>query len=72
MSSLENLRKEIAAIEKELVCLETPKFHGQKEEFIGWLSKLERVFAACILNDQEKFKVVISRLSGCAFQWWNN
>ena len=72
MSSLENLRKEIASIAKELVSLETPKFHGQKEEFTGWLSKVERVFACCILNDQEKFKVAISRLRGCALQWWEN
>ena len=39
-------------------CFEIPKFCGQEEEFTGWLSKMERVFACCILNDQEKFKVL--------------
>ena len=64
--------KELALIDIGYACFAIPKFHGQEEEFTGWLSKVERVFACCILNDQEKFKVVISRLRGCALQWWNN
>ena len=67
-----SLEKELAFIDIGYACFAIPKFHGEKEEFTGWLSKVERVFACCILSDQEKFKVVISRLRGCALQWWNN
>jgi len=72
MPSSMSLEKELAFIDIGYACFAIPKFHGEKEEFTGWLSKVERVFACCILSDQEKFKVVISRLRGCALQWWNN
>jgi len=72
MPSSMSLEKELGFIEIGYACFPIPKFRGEKEEFTGCLSKVERVFACCILSDQEKFKVVISRLSGCALQWWNN
>ena len=72
MPSSMSLDKELALIDIGYACFEIPKFRGQEEEFTGWSSKVELVFAYCILNDQEKFKVVISRLRGCGFQWWNN
>ena len=70
MPSSMSMEKELALIDIGYACFAIPKFRGEKEEFTGWLSKVERVFACCILNDQEKFKVVISRLRGCALQWW--
>ena len=72
MPSSMSLEKELAFIDIGDACFAIPKFRGEKEEFTGWLSKVERVFACCILNDQQKFKVVISRLRGCALQWWND
>ena len=72
MSSLISLEKELTLIDIGYACFAIPTFHGQEEEFSGWLSKVERVFACCTLNNQEKFKVVISRLKCCAFQWWEN
>ena len=33
---------------------------------------MEQVFACDSLGGREKFKVVISRLRGCALQWWKN
>ena len=70
MSSLENLRKEIALIAKELASLETPKFHGQKEEFPNWISKVEQVFTRYNLEEHDMFKVVIKKLRGHALEWW--
>ena len=65
-----SMEKELALIDIGYACFAIPKFRGEKEDFTGWLSKVERVFACCILNDQEKFKVVISRLRGYALEWW--
>ena len=70
MPSSMSLEKELALIDIGYACFAIPKFRGEKEDFTGWLSKVERVFACCILNDQEKFKVVISRLRGYALEWW--
>ena len=70
MISFENIRKEIALIEKELVVLETPKFRGQKEDFPCWISKVDQVFARYNIEEQEKFKVVIKKLQGHALEWW--
>ena len=70
MPSSMSMEKELALIDIGYACFAIPKFRGEKEEFTGWLSKVERVFACCILNDQEKFKVVISRLRGYALEWW--
>jgi len=72
MPSSMSLWKELAPIDIGYAYFAIPKFHGKKEEFTGWLAKVERVLACCILSDQKKFKVVISRLRGCALQWWNN
>jgi len=55
-----------------LAGLEIPKCHGQNDEFVGWFSNVEEVFACHNLGDQEKFKVVISRLRHCALRWWRN
>ena len=66
MSSFENLRNKIAFIAKELANLETPKFHGQKEEFPYWISKVEQVFNRHNLEEHEKFKVVSMKLRGYA------
>ena len=70
MPSSMSMEKELALIDIGYACFAIPKFRGEKEDFTGWLSKVERVFACCILNDQEKFKVVISRLRGYALEWW--
>jgi len=56
----------------ELASLEIPKFHGKNNEFVGWFSKVEQVFACHNLAEQEKFKVVIARLRGCALRWCRN
>ena len=61
-----------ALIDFEYTSFEIPKCHGKKEKFTCWISKVERVFTCCNLDDKEKFKVVISRLRGCALQWWQN
>jgi len=50
--------------------LESQNFMAKKDEFRCWISKVERIFTCCNLDDQDKFKVVISRLRGCALQWW--
>ena len=72
MSSLEDLRNEIALITKELASLETPKFHGQKEEFPYWISKVEQVFTRHNLDEHEMFKAVVKKLRGHALEWWEN
>jgi len=59
-------------IDLELASPEIPNVHGQNDEFIGWFSKVEQVFACRNLGDQEKFKVVFSRLPSCALRWWRN
>jgi len=66
MPSLSRFNEELALIALELANLDIPKFHGQNDEFMGWFSKVEQVFAYHNLGDQEKFKVVISSLRGCA------
>jgi len=33
---------------------------------------VEQIFDSHNLGDQEKLKVVISRLPGCALRWWRN
>jgi len=68
MPSSMSLEKELALINIGYACFEIPQFHGQGEEFTGWLSKAERIFSYCILNIPEKFEVVVSRLRGCALQ----
>ena len=72
MLSFSGFNEELALIDLELASIEIPKFHGQNDEFVGRFSKLEQVFACHNLGDQEKFKVVISRLRGCALRWWRN
>jgi len=56
------LNEELALIDLELASREIPKFHGQKDKFMGSFSKVEQVFACYNLNDREKFKVVVPRL----------
>jgi len=56
----------------ELISLEIPRFYGQNDVFTTWFSKIEQAFDCHNLSDQEKFKVVISKLRGCALQWWKN
>ena len=70
MSSLEDLRKEVALLTMELASLETPKFHGQKEEFPYWISKVEQVFTRHNLEEHKMFKVVVKKLRGHALEWW--
>jgi len=60
MPSIRISKKELALIDIELANLEILKFHGQKDDFITWLFKLEQVFAGYNLTDHEKFKVAIS------------
>ena len=72
MLSFSGFNEELALIDLELAGLEIPKFHGQNDEFVGWFSKLEQVFAWRNLSDHAKFKMVISRLRGCALRWWRN
>ena len=69
MPSFRNFKKELALIDIELISLEIPGFHVQKDEFTTWLSKVEQVFACCNLGDQDNFKMVISRLRGRALKW---
>jgi len=50
-------------VDLELASLKIKKFHGKRNnEFISWFHKVEQVFACYNLDEQEKFKVVISRL----------
>jgi len=72
MPSFSNFKKELALIDIELISLEIPRFYGQKDEFTTWFSKVEQAFDRHNLSDQEKFKVVISKLRGRALQWWKN
>jgi len=66
------LKEELVVIDLKLVSLEIPKFHGQNDDFVGWFSNVVQVFACYNLNDQGKFKVVVSRVQGHALQWWKN
>ena len=72
MLSFRRLNEELALIDVELSSLGFPKFYGQNEKFMGWFSTVAQLFACYNLGDWEKFKVVISRLRGCALQWWKN
>ena len=72
MPLFSNFRKEIALIDIDLVILEISRFHGQKDEFTTWLSKVEQVLGYYNLSDHNMFKMVISSLRGCALQWWKN
>jgi len=72
MPSFRSFKKELGLIDFKYASLEIPRFHDKKDEFKCWISEVERVFACCKLDDQEKFKVVISRMKGCALQWWQN
>ena len=72
MPSLRNFWKELALIDIDLISLKIPRFYGQNDEFTTWFSKVEQAFDCRNLSDQEKFKVVISKLRGCALQWWKN
>ena len=59
-------------IDLELAGPEVPKYFGQNAEYIGWFSKVEQVFACHNVGGQQKHKVIISRLPGCALRWWMN
>jgi len=72
MPSFRSLEKELALIDFDYASPENPNFHGKKDEFTNWISKVEHVFNCCNLDNKEKFKVVISRLRGRALQWWQN
>ena len=72
MPSLTNFRKKLALTDIDLISLKFPRFCGQNNEFTTWFSKVEQAFDCHNLSDQEKFKVVISKLRGCALQWWKN
>ena len=72
MPSLRNFRKELALIDIELISVEIPRFHSQRDEFTAWFSTVEQVFDCYNLGDQDKFKVVISKLRGFIVQWLNN
>ena len=72
MLSFRRLNEELALIDLELASLEISKFYSHNEKFMSWFCKVQQVFACYNLNDEEKFKVVISKLRGCAFQWWKN
>ena len=68
MPSLRNFRKELALIDIELFSLEIPRFYGQNNEFTTWFSKVELASDCHDLSDQQKFKVVISKLRGSPLQ----
>ena len=72
MPSLRNFRKELGFIDIDLISLKIPIFYGQNDEFTTWFSKVEQAFDCHNLSGQEKFKAVISKLRGCALQWWKN
>jgi len=72
MPLFRSLVKELALIDVELAILEIPTFHGKKDKFTFWFLNVEQVFTCYNLDGQEKFKVVISSLRGCALQWWDN
>jgi len=62
----------MALIDFDYARLRILRFHSRKDDFTCLICKVERVFTCCNLDEQEKFKVVISRLRGCALQWWHN
>uniref|UniRef100_A0A2N9IAJ9 Integrase catalytic domain-containing protein n=1 Tax=Fagus sylvatica TaxID=28930 RepID=A0A2N9IAJ9_FAGSY len=52
--------------------LEFPEFHGgvNPEEFVDWLSTVERVFEYYEVPEQKKTKLVGVKLRGRASAWW--
>ena len=68
MPSLRNFRKGIALIDIDLISLKILIFYGQNDEFTTWFSKVELAFDYHDPGDQQKFKVVISKLRGSALQ----
>ena len=68
MPSLRNFQKELALIDIDLISLKIPRFYGQNDEFTTWFSKVDLAFDCHDLSDQQKFKVVISKLRGSALQ----
>ena len=51
MPSSMTLEKELAFMDIGYACFAISKFRGEKEEFIGWLSMVERGFAFCFRSD---------------------
>ena len=56
MISFEDLRKETSLITKELANVETQKFHGQKEEFPHWMSKVKKSSPATTLKSTSNLR----------------
>ncbi|XP_021984748.1 uncharacterized protein LOC110880548 [Helianthus annuus] len=56
------------------VRVEIPEFHGkaQPDEFIDWLSTVERVFELRDIPDNLKVKVVAIKLRNYASLWWDH
>ena len=54
--------------------VEIPKFKGQlnPDDFLDWLSTVERVFKYKDMLDDKKVKLVALKRRRCASIWWNN
>ena len=54
--------------------IEIPDFHGnaQPDEFIDWLSTVERVFDLRDIPDHLKVKLVVIKLRKYASLWWDH
>ena len=52
--------------------VEIPKFQGspKSEDFVDWLNTVERMFDCYEVMDEKKVKLVVIRLKGRAFSWW--
>jgi len=72
MPSFRRLNEELALINLELASLKIPNFYGQNEKFMGWFLRWNKSLLVTTLMTEIKFTVVISRLRGCALQWWKN
>lgn len=54
--------------------VEVPEFSGEKgpEEFLDWLTKVERIFAYKSLPDVKKCELIITKFIGYACSWWDD
>ena len=54
--------------------VEIPEFEGQlnPDDFLEWLSTVERVFEYKDIPDDKKVKLVALKLRKYASIWWNN
>lgn len=53
--------------------MDLPWFNGSSkiEEFLDWLSKVDRFFEYMDIKERKKVKLVALRLDGCVSAWWD-